>query len=64
MGVILIGQIMIVVMRMRDGVGMRTAVVRVRKGVYMQMRMMPFQRVDHDQRRAADHHEQRNEVQP
>ena len=51
-------------MRMRDGVGMRTAVVRVREGVRVQMGVIAFQRVDHDQRRAADHHNQRGEIQP
>ena len=64
MSVVLVGQIMIVVMRMRDRMRVRRSVVRVRKGVYVQMRMIPFQRIDYDQRRAAEHHEQCGEVQP
>ena len=64
MAVIFIGEVVIVLMLVRNGVRVRRAVVRVSEGVDVQVGVIPLQRVDHDERRAAYHDDESGEVRP
>ena len=53
---------MIVIMRVRDRVGVGAAVVRVHEGVLVQMRVVANQRIDHDERRTGEHDREGNQI--
>ena len=55
MTVLFVGEVVIVLMLVRDGVRVRRAVVCVGECVDVQVCVVPFQRVDNHERRAAYH---------
>ncbi len=60
--VFIFGHITVMRVRMRDCVRMRCAVVCMRKAVLMHMFVLPDPCVDHNERRAACHHDQSDDI--
>lgn len=58
--VLINNHIMIMLMRMRDSMRMRTSIVGVRKGVDMQMSVMPCNCIHDNKYRTCYHDNQRN----
>ena len=56
--------VMIVPVRVSDRMSVRRSVVRVREGVLMNMRVVLYQRIEHNERRACRHHDQRDDISP
>ena len=56
--------VMIVPVRVSYRMRVRCSVVRVREGVLMNMRVVLYQRIDHNERRACRHHDQRDDISP
>ena len=64
MSVFVLRHIMVVFMRMRNGVCMRRSVMCVRNGVCMHVNMVPHERVDYNKHSANYHNCESSKVHP
>ena len=55
---------MVVPVGMGDRMRVDAAAVEMREGVLVRMGVVPHERIDHDKRRARDHHAQRRKIHP
>lgn len=55
---------MVVAVGVRDRVRVDAAAVEMRVGMRVRMRVVPHERIDHDERRTRDHHGERRKIHP